>query len=146
MSPYKIKDIEEIEKVQRRATKLVHGLQNLEYEERLRRLDLPSLSFRRLRGDMIETFKIMKEIYDPRVSPVLQRASHTEHLRGHQWKLFQHRANHNLRKNFFTVRIVNTWNSLPQHVVEADNIKIFERRLDKFWMNHPLKFQTKLLK
>ena len=54
-SPYKIKDITAIENVQRRATTLVSSLKNLEYEDRLRKLKLPTLKYRRLRGDMIET-------------------------------------------------------------------------------------------
>ena len=54
-SPYKIKDITAIENVQRRATTLVSSLKNLEYEDRLRKLKLPTLKYRRLPGDMIET-------------------------------------------------------------------------------------------
>ena len=53
-SPYLKKHVNAIEKVQMRATKLVDGLANLNYEERLRKLDLPTLAYRRMRGDMIE--------------------------------------------------------------------------------------------
>ena len=51
--PYKRMHIDAIERVQRRATKKVQGLHDLEYPERLNRLGLPTLAFRRLRGDMI---------------------------------------------------------------------------------------------
>ena len=71
-SPWKIKYIDSIENVQRRATKQIPGFKNLSYEERLRRLKLPSLKFRRIRGDMIETYKILCNIYDPDVSPNLK--------------------------------------------------------------------------
>jgi hypothetical protein len=56
-NPYKTKDIEAIENVQRRATKMLPDMKDLTYEERLKKLKLPSLRYRRLRGDMIETFK-----------------------------------------------------------------------------------------
>ena len=59
-SPYLIKHIEALEGVQRRATKIVPGFSKLEYGERLRRLKLPTLKYRRLRGDMIQTYKMLK--------------------------------------------------------------------------------------
>ena len=54
-------DIETLERVKRRATKLVPSLRNLPYEDRLKRLNLPALEERRRRGDLIETFKILKQ-------------------------------------------------------------------------------------
>ncbi|KAK3101807.1 hypothetical protein FSP39_006504 [Pinctada imbricata] len=65
-SPYKKKDIDAIENVQRRATKMLPNMSELSYKDRLRKLKLPTLKFRRLRGDMIETFKITTGVYDPR--------------------------------------------------------------------------------
>jgi len=62
------KHIEAIENVQRRATKMIPGLHSLEYEDRLRKLKLPTLVYRRLRGDMIETFKVLNGIYDNSVT------------------------------------------------------------------------------
>ena len=57
-----------LENVQRRATKSIPGLSNLSYEERLRKINIPTLAYRRIRGDMIETYKILSEKYDPEVS------------------------------------------------------------------------------
>jgi hypothetical protein len=71
-SPSKSGDIENIENVQRRATKLVPSLRNLEYPDRLKKLKLPTLKYRRLRGDMIETFKIISGIYDREVTEGFQ--------------------------------------------------------------------------
>ena len=69
--PYKKKHIDMIENVQKRATKQIPGMKNLSYEERLRKLELPTLSYRRLRGDMIEVYKIIQGHYDPEASTIL---------------------------------------------------------------------------
>ena len=66
-------DIEAIEKVQKRATKLVISLKKLPYKERLLQLFLHTLKYRRLWGDMIEVYKILHDIYDKRVAPELRR-------------------------------------------------------------------------
>ena len=71
-APYKIKHIEQLEQVQRRATKQIPGFRNLSYPERLKRLKLPTLSYRRLRGDLIEVYKITNNVYDTDVHPVLK--------------------------------------------------------------------------
>ena len=63
-------DIDTIEDVQRRATRQLPGFRDLDYEQRLQLLGLPSLPYRRLRGDMIETFKIVNDHYDQEVAPV----------------------------------------------------------------------------
>ena len=70
-SPYRVGLTEKIEKVQKRTTKLVQSFKGLAYSERLRVLGIPTLKYRRHRGDMIETYKIMHGIYDTAVSPVL---------------------------------------------------------------------------
>ena len=58
-SPSKVGDIDVIENVQRRATKQIPSLKNLEYTDRPKKLKMPTIKYRRLRGDMIETFKII---------------------------------------------------------------------------------------
>ncbi len=131
------KDIEIVEKVQRRATKLIPSLQNLSYEERLRKLKLPSLVYRRLRGDMVEVYKIVNQKYDPDVANFLPRNQDTR-TRGHKLKLKKAHAHSNLRLKFFSMRVVNTWNDLPEEVVTAPSLQSFERRLDKVWKNHPV--------
>ena len=94
-------DIKEIEKVQKRATKLIIKLKkNKPYRERLFHLNLPTLKYRRLRGDMIEVFKITHNIYDEAVSPDLSfyaRAS----TRGNNYKLVNHSFHYDLCKHFF---------------------------------------------
>ena len=86
---------------------------------------------------MIETFKIIK-MYPKDVTPVLEL--HTGITRGHAYKLSKIRSYKSTRLNFFTTRIVNLWNSLPNNVVEVDTVIHFEKRLDKFWQNVEFKF------
>ena len=137
-APYKKKDIELVEQVQRRATRQVPGLSGLSYPERLKCLDIPSLKYRRARGDMIEVYKIMQEISDPEATLNLPRS--TGPTRGHNLKLFQQRASKDIRKHFFTNRVVKVWNSLPEDVVNAPSVNSFKNRLDKFWNNQPFKY------
>ena len=129
-NPYKTKDIEAIENVQRRATKMLPDMKDLTYEERLKKLKLPSLRYRRLRGDMIETFKIVTEIYDKRVTedllPINKSSFHQ--TRGHSLKLTKNRSRLDIRKYYFTNRVVDDWNNLPETVINAKNVKIFENR------------------
>ena len=125
-----------IENVQRRATKLIPGLSDLSYEDRLRRLKLPSLSYRRSRGDMIEVYKIMSGKYDPEISNIFQhQEQENRNTRGHKYKLFKPRGRLNISKNSFCIRVVNMWNSLSENVVTANTLLTFERRLDRYWEN-----------
>ena len=86
-SPYKSSDIENIENVQRRATKLIPSLKNLEYADRLRKLKMPTLKYMRHRGEMIETFKIMSGIYDKEVTDGMLELDENTRTRGHEKKL-----------------------------------------------------------
>ena len=131
-APYPKKDIATLEKVQRRATKLVFRLRKLPYEKRLRMLNLYPLKQRRLRGDLIETFKIVKGVEDVDAAVFFQRAS-TGTQRDHDMKIFKQRSRLNSSSKFFSQKIVNYWNSLPHHVAEADSINAFKNRIDNYW-------------
>ena len=89
--PYKIKHISDIEDVQRRATKLIPEIKNLSYPERLRKLKLLTLSYRRIRGQMIEVYKIINNIYDKNVSEIILtfRPNADFNLRGNDYTLEQ---------------------------------------------------------
>ena len=104
--PTKMKDITAIENVQRRATKYLPSLKDLSYEERLQKLKLPTLRYRRLRGDLIETYKLMTGKYDYELvdfMPKQHDSSSSLPTRGHHLKLYRQRAEKNLRNNFLSL-------------------------------------------
>ena len=112
---------------------MVKGLKKLPYETRLKRLGIYTLERRRLRGDLIETFKILtgKERID--FKKFFELADATSWLRGHSLKLYKPKCHTTLRQNFFSIRVINEWNKLPQSVIEAPSVNAFKNRLDKYW-------------
>jgi ribonuclease P/MRP protein subunit RPP40 len=130
-SPYLKKDIDMIERVQKRATRLIEGYWDICYEDRLERTGLISLEKRRVRGDLIQVFKMIKGVdkIDYRKFFEISTVGKT---RGHSLKLVKKRCNGELRKQFFSQRVVNSWNCLPQYVIDADSVNCFKNRLDKF--------------
>ena len=125
-------DVDKVEKVQRRATRLCPTLKDLPYEERLKRMKLPSMYYRRERGDMIQVFKIMsgKDRVDQEKLLPLSSSNKT---RGHNLKLEKKSSRLNLRKSSFSLRVVNGWNALPDWVINASDVNDFKTKLDKFW-------------
>ena len=128
-SPSLRKDIERLEKVQARATKLIPSIRHMSYERRLKQLNLYSLEKRRIRGQLIETFKILKGIenIDHRKLFTLS----TNQTRSNGWKLDLKRFNTSQCGDFFTYKIASYWNKLPTDVVNSANINQFKMRLDK---------------
>ena len=128
------KDIDLLERVQRRATRMVPGLGSLSCEERLEAMDLPSLAYRRLRGDAIEVYKYLNGIYKVDSSSMLPLAGlKAFETRGHCLKIQKRYCRTKLRANFFSFRIVNTWNGLPGDVVLSLTLNVFKGRTDRHW-------------
>ena len=119
-----------LERVQRRATKMVPGVQSKSYEARLKELKLPSLAFRRLRGELIETYKMLKGFENVRKENFFKLDKNSV-TRNNGFKLVVKRFNTNVSSNYFTNKVINHWNSLPADVVVADSINSFKNRLDK---------------
>ena len=136
--PYLNKDIEEVETVQRRATKMLACTKNMNYEERLRFLDLPTLVYRRHRGDMILTFAMINGFYDPDVIPTFVMRNGGN--RGHSKMIYIQRSNTEIRANSFSRRVAPVWNSLTEKVVSSVSIDAFKIHLDELWKDHPMKF------
>ena len=130
-SPYYRMEINSLESVQRRMTKMIHGLRNLPYSERLKSLNLHSLERRRTRGDLIEVFKWMKGFNKGDVNKIL-KVRELGRNRSHGFKLDKFRFRKEIGRWWFSNRVVNDWNSLSSHVVEANTIECFKRRLDCF--------------
>lgn len=130
-NPYLVKDISVLEKVQRRITKLSPYLKHLPYENRLQFLHLTSLAERRIRGDLIYTFKALNYHLGPEIRSFFTVSDDTR-LRGHSFKLKKEKFNTNIRKNFFCNRTFSLWNSLPDDVVSAQTCNTFKNRLDQF--------------
>lgn len=130
-NPHQKESIKKLEKVQMRATKLISSIKKLSYKERLIKLGLPTLRFRRVRGDLIELFKIITGIYD-KSTTVKLKFSNTTITRGNRFKLATQSVKYDLRKYFFTNRVTPIWNSLPNDVVSAPSVNSFKNRLDKF--------------
>ena len=130
-SPYLRKDIDMLEKTQMRATKLIPGLRNLRYEERLKECGLKTLETRRLRGGQIEVFNILNG-YENIDYNIFFEIKESKITRGHNFTLVKKQSRLDVRKFLFSQRTINVWNELSTDCVHASSVNMFKNRIDKY--------------
>ena len=130
-APYLKKDLDMLERVQRRATRMISGFEGKSYEERLKELGMFSVERRFLRGDMIQVYKIFTSIDNIETNKFFI-VEHGQVTRGHNKKIKKKACHLDIRKHAFSNRVVKFWNSLPEEVVECDSIATFKKGLDSF--------------
>jgi len=125
----------EVEKIQRRATKLIPNFRSLPYRDRLEALRLPSLCYRRRRGDMFQVYTILKGI-DRLESNLFFSLADISNTRWHSLKRVKQCSRSSLRQHVFSERVINDWNGLPAHVdiVDSPTLNTFKSWLDKHWI------------
>ncbi|KAF4514254.1 UNVERIFIED_CONTAM: hypothetical protein B566_EDAN019552 [Ephemera danica] len=124
--PWLKKDEALLENVQRKATKTVRSLRNLPYPDRLSRLNLFPLKYRRLRGSLIYTFRLFQTESQNHFFTM----SHNTSLRGHSRKIFHQRFTSRPCRSFFSSSVVHFWNNLPESVIRAPSLFHFKKGID----------------
>ena len=127
--PYRKKDIDMLERVQRRATKMIQKLRNISYEMRLKECGLTTLETRRLRGDQIEVFKILNG-YENIDRNIIFTVKEERRTREHGVALAKKQCRLDFRKISFSQRIVNEWNKLSADCVGARSVNMFKNKID----------------
>ncbi|KAK4816617.1 hypothetical protein QYF61_018665 [Mycteria americana] len=121
------KDMDLLEQVQRRATKIIRGIEHLSYEERLRELGLFSLEKRCLWGDLIVAFQYCKGAYKKDGETLVTRAC-SDRTQGNGFKMEEGSFRSAIRNKVFMTRVVRHWNRLPREVVDAPSLEMFRVR------------------
>ena len=129
-SPYYKKDRKLLERIQHRFSKMVKGMECLEYRERLRRLGLWTLEERRNRGDLLEVYKISKGLSKVAMDDFFHVGT-GQRTRGHSLRVSKKQSAKDFRLHFFSQRVVNRWNALDQETVDAPSLNSFKNGLQR---------------
>ena len=129
--PYLKKDIDLLEGMQCRATKMILGWDKRCYQERLDLCNLQTLEVRGLRGDLIQVFKLLKGLDNVSLKKKFVIDSNNSR-RGHNLKLLKPSARLDIRLHSFSHRVVNYWNKLPVAVVNCQSLDAFKYKLSRY--------------
>ena len=131
-SPHFIQDVIRVEAVQRYYIKTVCRRCNLRfdtYAKRLQALNLETLEYRRYKFDIIFIYKIINSLVDLNFNDFFSFLSSPYNLRRHQLCLKSSKYVSDVRKYFFSNRVVNIWNSLPENIVTATSLEVFRKEM-----------------
>jgi len=128
-SPHYAKDKHMLEKVQHRFTRMVPGMKELPYKDRLNQLGLWTLEDRRNKADLLEMFEMLIGKSSPKFESLFERSTLSV-TRGHSVKLVKHRCKLDLRKYFFCERVIDHWNQLSEDSVSCVTVNSFKGKLD----------------
>jgi len=109
--------------VQRRFTKILRGYDHFSYRERLSRLKLQSLEYKRLIADLLWCYKIVFNVVDISIDELLLCFSTSTYTRGHGYKLHKSRPLTSITKNVFSEMVISVWNALPAHLRRVEHSK-----------------------
>ena len=142
--PYHKKDIDKLERIQRRATKIIPELRVLSYESRLLECGLTTLETRRLRGDQIVVFKVVNG-YEDIYRNMFFKLKEGSITRGHKAALVKEQCMLDMRKYSFSQRVVNEWNKLPNDCFNANSVNTFKNTIDRYLIWASYKYVIQLL-
>ena len=136
-SPWSTADINALEDVQVKAVRMISGLRSNDYQGKLAELNLWSLAKRREMYDLVQMYKIANNIGNVKCNLIFQKDLPRNRTRNQNEPLNLVKQNSRLdcRKNFYTNRIVNAWNSVPSNIKHSTTVKSFKSRLT-VWMEH----------
>ena len=135
-SPNSRRDTDKIEKIQRRATKMIPEIRNHSYHQRIQDLDLISLVQRRLRGQLIEVFKYLNRFTTASARGLFDYDLN-DRTRNNGAKLIVKHFNTSVAQHSYPIKITTTWNALPSEVVSSRRVNSFKNSLDKHWAENP---------
>lgn len=123
------KHVQRLERVQRALTKYIPEFEGLEYEERLNKMNLPTLKERRVRGDILMIYKCLTNRENTENDKVFKFATSK---RCHDKKLLKSGCSRDVEKYGFPNRSIELWNKLPDYITNQITVKGFKKSYDSW--------------